>query len=903
MNPIFTKEHQPPPFPQGEPGFVRELKKHQVFRPHRDDSAAAPQNTVSILNGIKVESAFPDPEHALDTAFFDLDRFLGEAGLPKDKGLPVRFRKSDAFKGEDFSMRTAADAVTVEAGETEGIRRAVYYVMDRIAELRIPYLPIGTQTKHYWLKNRISRCFFGPIKRPPFNIDELMNDIDYYPDEYLSRLAHEGVNGLWLTITFKDICKTTINGQSPDAPKRLAKLRKTVNQCLRYGIKTWVFCIEPRAWLNTNPCPEGAPELQGPGTSYALNSGCGYERSFCPNSATAEKYLYESAYSLFSEVPGLGGMLTVSHGERTTSCLSTLSKFSLDGKVKCDKQCNWLPADIIAHTLGPLARGIRDANPKADLISWLYQPDAEQLAPWIYTLPSKLPESVSLAYNFESGVTKNQLGRVRAGGDYWLSCAGPSDRFSRMAEAARHSKCGFAAKLQVSCSHEDAAVPYIPAPGLLYEKYRAMKNLGVEHAVMCWYFGNYPGLMNRAAGLLACDEFQDSEMEFLQRLAAPEWPGKEQEVAQVWKTFEEAYGNYPLDKQFQYYGPVHDGAVWPLHLKRARRQLTRSWKPDAMPAGDTLGESMQYQTVGEITILLEKMSRIWSEGCARLEEIARDYRDDAVCADELSVAEAIRLQFECASDIFRFYQMRASLFEGAADAGPILDDMEKIVRKEIANAKALAELCEKDPRLGYHSEAEVFKYYPAKLYWRAGILEDIVLKDFAECRQALAAGRSFREFAECRDTEECRTGSWYQNGKLKWKAQCTSETLNVEILCENSPDADEEYMKLYAMDEEGLTFPYIVNTGLARHTSERSDWTCCCRLEKQETANGWKVEAEIPRALFRGKNRILFGVERIEYIGTDERATPYPAGEFRNELRLNLSYFMPDKLVLLHLDR
>lgn len=31
MNPIFTKEHQPPPFPQGEPGFVRELKKHQVF--------------------------------------------------------------------------------------------------------------------------------------------------------------------------------------------------------------------------------------------------------------------------------------------------------------------------------------------------------------------------------------------------------------------------------------------------------------------------------------------------------------------------------------------------------------------------------------------------------------------------------------------------------------------------------------------------------------------------------------------------------------------------------------------------------------------------------------------------------------------------------------------------------
>ena len=47
----------------------------------------------------------------------------------------------------------------------------------------------------------------------------------------------------------------------------------------------------------------------------------------------------------------------------------------------------------------------------------------------------------------------------------------------------------------------------------------------------------------------------------------------------------------------------------------------------------------------------------------------------------------------------------------------------------------------------------------------------------------------------------------------------------------------------------------------------------------------------------------LFGIERVEYIGTAERATAYPAGEYCNELRLNLSYFMPDKLVLLDLER
>ena len=33
-----------------------------------------------------------------------------------------------------------------------------------------------------WLKDRISRCSFGPIKREPYNRDELMDDVDYYPD-------------------------------------------------------------------------------------------------------------------------------------------------------------------------------------------------------------------------------------------------------------------------------------------------------------------------------------------------------------------------------------------------------------------------------------------------------------------------------------------------------------------------------------------------------------------------------------------------------------------------------------------------------------------------------------------------------------------------------------------------
>ena len=73
-----------------------------------------------------------------------------------------------------------------------------------------------------WLENRISRCFFSPIKRPPFNRDELKDDIDYYPANYLERLRREGVNGLWLSLSLDDL---------DDAS--LAKLRRTVESAPR----------------------------------------------------------------------------------------------------------------------------------------------------------------------------------------------------------------------------------------------------------------------------------------------------------------------------------------------------------------------------------------------------------------------------------------------------------------------------------------------------------------------------------------------------------------------------------------------------------------------------------------------------------------------------------------------
>lgn len=85
--------------------------------------------------------------------------------------------------------------------------------------------------KEPWLKNRISRCYFSPIKRAPYFRDELADDVDYYPDAYLERLKNEGVNGLWISGEFRELAETSFNRRDPKGLKRLAKLSRTVAKC------------------------------------------------------------------------------------------------------------------------------------------------------------------------------------------------------------------------------------------------------------------------------------------------------------------------------------------------------------------------------------------------------------------------------------------------------------------------------------------------------------------------------------------------------------------------------------------------------------------------------------------------------------------------------------------------
>ena len=444
-----------------------------------------------------------------------------------------------------------------------------------------------------------------------------------------------------------------------------------------------------------------------------------------------------------------------------------------------------------------------------------------------------------------------------------------------MAEAAK-GHCQFAAKLQVACSHECATVPYIPAPGLVYRKYKKMKELGVQHVLQCWYFGNYPGLMNEAAGKLAYEDFSRGEDAFLEELAKPEWGSDWKYAVDAWKHFADGYSNYPLDIQFQYYGPMHDGPVWPLYLKQSMQPLTRSWKPEKFPSGDALGESMKHFELNELAELTGIMSREWRLGMTEL-------RKAPLLTHELefTLAQALDLQFRSGHNILRFYAMRNALLDSPADAAKLLASMKTIVQEEIENSLRLAELCEQDYRLGYHSEAEVYKYFPAKLKWRANQLKALLAEDFAEAETMLAEGADIGEFLDWQG-DTALAGKTYGGDGIRWSFESDAESVTFHLDFESS-GGNPENAFLFFMDRKGARRPL--------------DPICLTRKNYPQTPSGWHADYTVSRLLLCQESVLFFGIERVEY-GPDNKLvfTNDNPGGYIHEPRLNLGYFGPDKL-------
>ena len=776
------------PFYEDQPPieFIEDLKKpvHEAA-PRGFNKSGLPEKNQALAYGAYVKERFPDSEGLLETAYADFERFLTLCDISGDR-YPISFVFGEVCGFESYKIEVTDEGCTVTASDTEGIRRAIIYLEGEFTKNEAPVLEKGEIVRKPYIKTRITRGFFSPTNRAPKFGDELLDDIEYYPDEYLNRLAHSGTNGLWIYTSLRALVKTDYFDDAEEPIKsRMEKLKRVVARCKKYGVKVYVFAIEPLGLMDEDHAKR--PDFAGAEKRF-------HYHPICVRSESARNYIIEATEKLFRSVPDLAGFIDITAGERPTNCAS-------GGNYRTCPRCRkYSRGENLALACDILKEGIRRAGTGAQFISWTYGHrywDYNDIDEYI----KELPDDIVVMQNFEDRGYNTQLGKPRIAYDYWLSYPGPSELYSKSAEMTEKYGKELYAKMQVVTSHEIATVPYIPAPGLVFRKYSAARELGTTGVMECWYFGNYPSIMSRASGELSFREDMKDKKAFLLDFAARNY-GKTlaPKIAAAWEEFEEGYINYPTNIMFSYYGPMHDGVAWELSLLPKNLALPRSWMLLDKPNGDRIGESLyRGHTLDEAIELADMMRSHWDAGMKLLPENA---------GEVLSVAECIGLLYRSGSNILRFYKLRGDLGRERADAREILAQMKEIVLSEKKNSERMCELCEEDKRLGYHSEAEGFKFFPKKLRSRIASLDLLLSEEFPVVQARIDEGKHplGYYFAEGEDAYVINSGKVEPVGESgSFVASVKDGKLVLDITSENNA-----VIKVYYEFEPGFPEPGIM---------------------------------------------------------------------------------------------
>ncbi|MBE7063315.1 MAG: hypothetical protein E7390_05975 [Ruminococcaceae bacterium] len=856
-DPFYSKQ---PPL-----GFLKELKMplHQEKKFFFGTGQKQPDEIE--VEGIYLVKSFPDPAGSLLTAYEDFDAFIKLYGI-SGNAYPIYLVQEETDVFESFTVETDEKETVIRAGDTEGIRRAIMYIEDAFLSAEGPWLKKGITKQKPAIKTRITRGFFSPTNRPPHSKDELFDEVDYYPEPYLARLMHDGINGLWIYTRFSDLLPSSyITEYGKGSEKRLKKLNRVIQKCARYGIGVYVFAIEPFFFRDY-------PELK---EKYAFALGAEIEggyRANCLETSFMQGYIKEAGERLVKACPDLRGWISITVGEGLTHCASNTIK------TPCPR-CGTMPRSRVLAKAVDVLNGAFSESPGTDFISWSYAQrmwDVEEIRDYVQNAPA----GSILMQNFEDTVEEEQLGKQRLGIDYWLSAIGPSKRFCVTAEEGRKTGKRIFAKMQVCCSHEVASVPYVPVPGILYKKYKAAIALGVEGVVQCWYFGNYPSVMSKAAGLLSFMDVEETEEAFLLRLAAVHFgrtnAGK---IVKAWKLFETGYRQYPLNILTSYYGPMHDGVVWQLALKPKNFSLPRTWKLEDKPDGDRICDCLGFgHTLPEAETLSENMKTAWDEGLKVLQEILPNENE------MVSVSQCLGILFGSANRIFRFYRLRNALGEEKGNPEDILKEMRQIVLEEIEASRRMAVLCGKDTRLGYHSEAEGYKFFPEKLSDRIEKLHTLLKTEFCEVETRIQQGLlplayyGAEEDGSRKYTLENRENArWeYIGERSRFRAYYDNKTLYIDL--SGSPvywlSAEFELFSptpRIGLEEDGtVSVTAEMHASLSKQQEDeiRSMWQC--------TSDGETLHVKLDRAAIGWEKDTPFKMKLADSNGTLWQEDPMP---------------------------
>lgn len=608
---------------------------------------------------------------------------------------PIRYQKPD----EAAQRRAAEIRRVVEEDFGGAIREPAEPRFDFVRQLASP-LPAFVPPKTESPDASVLRIVYSYVA---VYGDPLMNPgLNPYPDGLLQRLAAAGINGVWLHVLLRDLAPggAAFPEFGAGHEERLANLRALAERAGKFGVRVYLYINEPRAMPDAFFTHR--PELRGVRETELT--------ALCTSHPAVRQWMGDALAHIFREVPGLGGVYTITASENLTNCASHGDWRS------CERCKDRTDGDILAEVVETIEEGVHRGNPNARVLvsdwGWRGHGDARDIIP-------RLPKSVYLMSVSEWSLPIERGGIKSVVGEYSISSAGPGPRALPHWKTARDAGLKTGTEIQFNNTCEIASIPYLPVMDLIAEhccNLRAQVQLSAM--LIGWTMGGYPSPNFQLAQRLSRMPVPDAA-QALDELARDRF-GTEgaSHARKAWTLMSDAFRQYPFHISVVYTSPVQWGAANPLYAEKTGYSATM-W---GLPYDDLDGWRGPYPP-DVFAAQFEKVAEGWRTGIAELqaavEKTPPDKRGGA--ESDLRLARAAGIHFQSVANQARFVfarNARADSGVSGEDRLRLNNEIKRCLESEIELARQLFALAQKDSRIGFEPSCHYF-YLPLDLVEKA----------------------------------------------------------------------------------------------------------------------------------------------------------------------------------------
>ncbi|MGE5610582.1 MAG: hypothetical protein ACM359_15135 [Bacillota bacterium] len=519
--------------------------------------------------------------------------------------------------------------------------------------------------------------------------------LDPYPDALLQKLSSAGVNGIWLHVVLRQLAPSAEFPEFGEGyQRRLENLRTLVRRAQRFGIRVYLYMNEPRAM----PPAFFANRVDMAGVRE------GDHIAMCTSNPKVRQWLSDSLAYVFTHVPDLGGVFTITASENLTNCISHHNAST------CPRCKDRTPAAIIAEVNAAIEAGVHRGNPNARVLAW----DWGWQDSWAKDIIAHLPKSVWLMSVSEWSLPLSRGGVSASVGEYSISAVGPGPRARKHWALAKEAGLKCVAKMQVNNTWELSAVPYLPVLDLVAEHCANLAQSQIDGMMLSWSLGGYPSPNLEVVSLFNSKPIPSKE-QVLDTIALKRFgPAGARHARAAWSLFSKAFREYPFDGGVVYQVPVQLGPANLLYAKPTGYAATMV----GFPYDDVkrwCGPYPPEVLAGQF----EKVAAGWKEALVELEQAAQQAPPHLAqeAQGDLRIAQAAHLHFQSVANQVRFTLARNT--SANKDTSPdqrqkAMEQIRRLLQAEAANARALFSLARQDSRIGFEASNQYY-YLPQDL--------------------------------------------------------------------------------------------------------------------------------------------------------------------------------------------